>query len=208
MSSSGFYDNGSALEWTNVGGGQDALHGRYAEIASGNDCWNLGPKGFAPGDTIDARHPTWTTSSLELANPGGNNCFFDTTAPVIYFGVRYIFTTPGGNDTAYGYWGNAYIHMAMDSFPAAIVSVEKGTEISFETYPNPVGDRLQLRWTQNGKLQQVDVCDLTGRILLGAALPRGSNGFELDVAGLMPGVYLVRCLDSEGQAVTRRLLKE
>jgi hypothetical protein len=98
----------------------------------------------------------------------------------------------------------------------APVSVREGSEPEFfrpslriENYPNPVSDRVILRWqVPRGTPVAVNLYDATGRLLrsLYAAHDRATAGtLAVDTRTLAAGIYLVRLETAEG-SVTRKVV--
>ena len=57
-----------------------------------------------------------------------------------------------------------------------------------------------------GALQQAEILDMSGRLVLTAAL-RGEQA-EVNVAALAPGAYLVRCTDASGAVSRVRIVRQ
>jgi Secretion system C-terminal sorting domain len=81
-------------------------------------------------------------------------------------------------------------------------------EISFNLYPNPVGDRLTVesisKESQNLE-GRIDLYDLNGREVLTSIIRQGKE--ELDLSFLSPGVYIAR-IEVNGVVVRRKVVKK
>ena len=75
-------------------------------------------------------------------------------------------------------------------------------DFNFEVYPNPVKDVLNVISAES--IEMVKIYDLTGSIVK-QATPNKAN-FDLDVADLSNGVYLVK-LNAGNKEVTTKLIK-
>ncbi len=73
---------------------------------------------------------------------------------------------------------------------------------SFEMFPNPANDFVNLRGRQ---LEQVELLDLAGHLLLKQTLQRGAATQRLDLPSLPVGMYLLR-VATQGQVLTKKLV--
>lgn len=83
-----------------------------------------------------------------------------------------------------------------------VLSIAKADDFELSLYPNPVKDIAMISSAESVDL--VRVFDLTGRIVK-QATPNRSN-FDLDVANLSKGVYLVK-LNAGDKEATTKLIK-
>ncbi len=77
-----------------------------------------------------------------------------------------------------------------------VITATEPTETSITTYPNPATDRLWVRWLNGGVPGQLELTDMTGRVV--RQQPRTGDITEFNVAGQPSGVYLLT-LRAEGQ---------
>ncbi|GAA4771270.1 MULTISPECIES: T9SS type A sorting domain-containing protein [Flavobacterium] len=89
------------------------------------------------------------------------------------------------------------------SCPATLSTVDLGSDLNFEVYPNPVKDVLKLSSVDNISIDKAVVYDVSGKEVLEA------NGFvkELNVEKLTRGYYMLEIL-SEGKRIVKKLIKE
>ncbi|MCH2044214.1 MAG: T9SS type A sorting domain-containing protein [Saprospiraceae bacterium] len=89
--------------------------------------------------------------------------------------------------------------------PNTTLSAKKtGNEIDFIVYPNPVDDILQIRADQT-KYSQINILDLTGRVVSIV----GNTQEQIDVSGLVPGIYLIKLVDRNGLSIaSQKIIKE
>lgn len=74
-------------------------------------------------------------------------------------------------------------------------------------YPNPVADRLFVRNRNGADISRIVVYDLMGRPM--QMIPSiGTDRYEIDMAALPKGIYLLSLLDSNGHVSTRQVVKQ
>jgi hypothetical protein len=88
-------------------------------------------------------------------------------------------------------------------------SVHGSGEIALILYPNPVEGILyiQLDNTDVVNIEEVKIYDMYGRLLRTESNIR-LRKTEIDIVGLSAGVYFVNCKLSNGEAKTKRIVKE
>lgn len=90
------------------------------------------------------------------------------------------------------------------SFPTGL-KPQNSANNAFEIFPNPASDRLTISSTlKSGKDVQVDVLDMTGRVLKSSLLTTGQQQLTLDISGLDKAMYIIRF--SNDDFVTSELL--
>ena len=72
----------------------------------------------------------------------------------------------------------------------------------YELYPNPVDDRLVLKFADDHKCENVTVCSIDGRMLKS----QDSDFENIDVSALTRGVYFVRIRLQEGSVFTEKIV--
>lgn len=78
------------------------------------------------------------------------------------------------------------------------------TENLARVFPNPALDLLAMEWvapTSPGAVLQLR--DASGRLLRTLELPAGSSSFQVEVSGLLPGLYLLHYIDGRKQEVVK-----
>ena len=86
-----------------------------------------------------------------------------------------------------------------------VLSSESVADFSFEVYPNPVQDRLQLLFGQALPNAEVLLHNNLGQEVMRQTV--GGTEAELDTSSLAPGMYLLQ-LRSEGRQAVKTLVKE
>ena len=86
-------------------------------------------------------------------------------------------------------------------------AIEEMTTSSFNVYPNPANDRLYIETQTLTQTLTVEIYDIYGRIqnLSNSATQQLSN--SIDVANLKSGVYFVKVVTENGEAVQRFIKK-
>lgn len=105
-----------------------------------------------------------------------------------------------GNALGFSYHGSR--GGAMANF---VLSSESVADFSFEVYPNPVQDRLQLLFGQALPKAEVVLHNNLGQEVMRHTV--GGTEAELDASSLAPGMYLLQ-LRSEGRQAVKTLVKE
>lgn len=166
------------------------------------DLWTMGPNN--PGDKI----------TLEIVTSGGNADGFMKEIVTIAGGNQWqsvdidlsaevananlteviqviLFANTNKQETVY--FDNFYF------YKEATASIENADLIGLKLYPNPVKNIAN--FSANETIQSVSIYDLTGRIVK-QATPNKAN-FDLDVADLSEGVYLVKLSAGDIEATTK-----
>jgi hypothetical protein len=86
---------------------------------------------------------------------------------------------------------------------SVLAGVEENEEDHFSLYPNPADEYITIQ-SPGTTLQKIEIIDLQGRTLL---VQNTSSALAiLNIAGLEPGVYMVRCGLQNGATGLRRLI--
>jgi hypothetical protein len=93
------------------------------------------------------------------------------------------------------------------NFPAllTITSVDPDELNRIRLYPNPVGDIMKISDSEN--VAQVDLRDLSGRLLKRIIHEQGNPVFTMNMSGISPGVYLITIMNRDGTLQTARIVK-
>ena len=104
-----------------------------------------------------------------------------------------------GNTTTYGYH-------ASRGFTTLGVSlgISENKLLSFEMYPNPVSDVLNIQLPTGTEKAEVGVFDYTGRLVTSKII--SSNDNTIDVQKLSKGIYLIR-VSSDAKIGAQRFIK-
>lgn len=174
--------------WSALGAGTD---GRVSALAvSGTDLY-VGGEFSTAGGIAASRGAKWDGSTWSTVGTGLNGLVSSLTIAnnKVYVGGRFTTTGDGSKVTAYfGIYGPLYL-----SAPSPFAA-----QPTFHLYPNPAHGTVSL---SGARAEEATLLDLTGRLVHTVRLPPGAASISL--AGVAPGVYVVRC----GTA-TRRLVVE
>lgn len=82
---------------------------------------------------------------------------------------------------------------------------EKDAQNSFELYPNPVQDQLQVKWLQPFEQSAtLMIMDYSGRVIKSIVVPENSSAVNINVTELSAGVYFI---NSPDQSTAVRFVK-
>lgn len=84
---------------------------------------------------------------------------------------------------------------------------DNGTGLRIQTYPNPATDHITLRFTGNRPEKlQLQVMDLSGRVVISRQVVSGNNGNELqlDLRALPAQTYMLRAVNANGEIRARQ----
>ena len=215
----GFFESGALLR-------EDTLIGKvwYHPLEPGRDSTYLAfDFSLEEGDTFDlsSNYDPWLTSvmvdSTEMTDAGKRirfNSFIEEGENIAFIeGV-------GGNQgpiykessgflhpyllCAYKDGVQTYSNISYEgdcSPPTSIHLIDPA--IAIEVYPNPVVDVLHIKNDSEIELEKVEIYDVLGRKI-------SAEGYDLsiDFNGLMPGLYYVRLIASEGQSTCKSVLHQ
>ncbi|MBJ7427940.1 MAG: T9SS type A sorting domain-containing protein [Bacteroidia bacterium] len=89
----------------------------------------------------------------------------------------------------------------------SMVSVENKLNAELLVYPNPVNDKLIVQLPENiGKTAQIELMDLTGKVLVSKTINNINNTITIDCSSLNTGMYLIK-LQSENLVLSKKILK-
>jgi len=86
------------------------------------------------------------------------------------------------------------VDQVIDVIEPLTTEIATTTDDTFVLFPNPAMDRLNLSGTMNGGIGNVEVVDLTGRVVLTAR----ANTSTIDISALAAGQYMLRVRNSGG----------
>ena len=87
--------------------------------------------------------------------------------------------------------------------PTAVPHTPQASAASYQVFPNPAAAQLSIRYSNNDGSSRFLLSDLSGKVLLGAALKGKAGQEQLDVAALSPGIYLYRIISSAGACIAQ-----
>jgi hypothetical protein len=90
--------------------------------------------------------------------------------------------------------------------PFASIPENKGTA-TLSVFPNPATDVLHLKWSGE-TFTQVELMDVSGKILHAVRLPQGTELVDISTAHLSNGIYLVRLMGTATTLTKKVLIKK
>lgn len=93
-----------------------------------------------------------------------------------------------------------YVRVYQEGQPS---SLEDSKELSFQLYPNPSSDYVRLEWPEEVQVQQLNVMDTQGRVVL--RYDRTEVTRVLDVRSLAEGIYQLQGETADGRSIHRSL---
>ena len=85
------------------------------------------------------------------------------------------------------------------------LGITKNTLLSFEMYPNPVSDKLNIQLPTGTEKAEVSIFDYRGRLILSKTI--SSNNTSIDVQKISKGIYVIRVATKSKIGVQRFLKK-
>lgn len=79
---------------------------------------------------------------------------------------------------------------------------------AFKVFPNPTSGRVELSWKANRQFREVQVVDMSGKLLQQETVRAGSTGLELELPDLPSGVYQIGVITANGRKLTQKLVIE
>ena len=77
------------------------------------------------------------------------------------------------------------------------VGIEKVSTLLSKVYPNPADDFIIFEFS--GKVSQIEVMDISGKVLINQMVEDGSTQVKLDLSGLDKGLYMYRVSEDDVQ---------
>ena len=84
--------------------------------------------------------------------------------------------------------------------PMPLVGQNNDSTIN-EVFPNPVEDKLSFNFMEDNEMESIHVYNLQGKIVLSKPFT-----FDLDVSGLLPGIYVIK-FKSDKEIQTSKFIK-
>lgn len=104
----------------------------------------------------------------------------------IGFRVKYLITSCQENSQL---WTKRYYYSSM-----VLTGSNDKESLSANIYPNPATDFINIQWTGNQQIMNIELYDITGRKLLNERI---ENNSRLSLTGFHKGVYLMNILDDD-----------
>ncbi|MEO6304865.1 MAG: T9SS type A sorting domain-containing protein, partial [Bacteroidia bacterium] len=155
--------------------------------------------------TVCDQDPVTITASGALTytwtNGGGNNA-----SATYSFGVDYTYTVTGSNN------GCISTNTVAISIISCVGVIElKGSDASFNVFPNPASDKITLKINTVKNIDiNIELFDISGRSVLkqNAAFTKDKTECKLNIAALADGVYSLKATSKEGNSQTIKIIKD
>jgi L-arabinose isomerase len=86
------------------------------------------------------------------------------------------------------------------------MGLDKNAVVKWQSFPNPVKDRLYFH-SENGQQLQLSLVDLSGRVIFVQTIDTAAD--EVDLSNLASGAYLIKFSNAQGALLhTAKLVKE
>ncbi len=85
----------------------------------------------------------------------------------------------------------------------SIISVDEEVVSSFQVFPNPASDEINLQLDASVQVKSVDILNLNGQVV---QTSNSLTNSKLDVSALSPGAYFVRLTLMNGEVISERIL--
>lgn len=89
-------------------------------------------------------------------------------------------------------------------FQGTITGISKSEEKNFTVYPNPAGNRVQIKTEE--AISQIHIMNLSGQIV--REVPANMGSVRIDLEGVPTGIYIVKITWANGTVATEKLIKE
>ncbi len=121
-----------------------------------------------------------------------------------YYSADFRFKLQFKNNTG----NNIYID-DINLYPASTASTAAENTFTFNVYPNPADDVVNLAYNASSSPLTVRVTDMLGKaIMQPLTLAAGSNATPLSFSTLVPGIYFITATDDTGFSTTIRFVKQ
>ena len=151
--------------------------------------------------------PTWQIREITAQNSfNGHNSFrvhlglgdatmIDSMIVRYPSGIIDTFTNIPADNFYHAVEGNSHL------FGQVITSTQPKPNVDFKVdiFPNPVVDKVNIRWKAIGKINKVNVLDATGRLILQQLNLETANQTELSISSLPTGTYYLEFAGEEAK---------
>ena len=152
------------------------------------------------GDTIIW---TWGSGTHNLRATSGTESFDSGYFTGAGNTFTYTFNQVGSTDYVCDpHAGNMYGTVTVTSYTAGI---SENKLLSFEMYPNPVSDKLNIQLPSGSEKAEVSIFDYTGRLVSSKTI--SSNDTSIDVQSISNGIYIIRVASNTKIGVQRFIKK-
>ena len=146
---------------------------------------------------------TWGSGTHNLRATSGTESFDSGYFTGAGNTFTYTFNQVGSTDYVCDpHAGNMYGTVTVTSSTAGI---SENKLLSFEMYPNPVSDELNIQLPSGSEKAEVSIFDYTGRLVSSKTI--SSNDTSIDVQSISNGIYIIRVASNTKIGVQRFIKK-
>ncbi len=158
---------------------------------------------LAPDNKIYINSPNSvkTLHVINFPDSGGAAC--DVCQHCISLPTYNAFTIPNHPN----YFLGADSGSVCDTLQLGINERNSNRNSIFRVHPNPAVDIINLNFTPNDHIQELEIINVNGKIVLKRNIPQWSQFHQIDVSKLKSGIYLCR-LKSQGNIKSCKFIKE
>jgi hypothetical protein len=95
---------------------------------------------------------------------------------------------------------------AMQSYdPKKITLNDKAKFLYLDLIPNPVSDKVNIRYSMNAVAGSLTLMNIQGRVLKSINLNESTKSFDLQTSDFAPGIYFVLLKGNDGKQMMKKL---
>jgi len=200
---------GPSNKWFGIGFGNSNMNGTDIFMTNGSsirDAYSTSTSGTPQADS-SPESGDWTLVSNTVSS--GTRTIVATRANDTGNSNDYTFSASAGSLTVIWAVGSSTTYAYHSIRGATALSVSLGISennlLSFEMYPNPVSDLLNIQLPTSTEKAEVSVFDYTGRLVSSKTI--SSNDTAIDVQKISKGIYMIRVAANNKIGVQRFIKK-
>ena len=200
---------GPSNKWFGIGFGNSNMNGTDIFMTNGSsirDAYSTSTSGTPQADS-SPESGDWTLVSNTVSS--GTRTIVATRANDTGNSNDYTFSASAGSLTVIWAIGSSTTYAYHSIRGATALSVSLGISennlLSFEMYPNPVSDVLNIQLPTSTEKAEVSVFDYTGRLVSSKTI--SSNDTAIDVQKISKGIYMIRVAANNKIGVQRFIKK-
>ncbi len=197
---------GPSNKWFGIGFGNSNMNGTDILMTNGSstlrDAYST-----SNGEPLAEASQDWTLEVNSVVN--GTRTIVASRANNTGDSNDYVFNASAGSLTVIWAVGSSTTYAYHSTRGVTALSVSLGVYennlLSFEMYPNPVSDLLNIKLPTGTDKAEVSVFDYTGRLVSSKII--SSNDTAIDVQKISKGIYMIR-VDANNKIGVQRFIKK
>ena len=199
---------GPSNKWFGIGFGNSNMNGTDIFMTNGSSIRDAySTSNGQPQADSSQESGDWTLVSNTVSS--GTRTIVATRANDTGNSNDYTFSASAGSLTVIWAVGSSttYAYHSIRGVTALSVSlgISENNLLSFEMYPNPVSDLLNIQLPTSTEKAEVSVFDYTGRLVSSKTI--SSNDTAIDVQKISKGIYMIR-VAANNKIVVQRFIKK